>query len=532
MYHVMLVDDEPIVKVALRTMIPWDELGFPICGTASDGLEALSLVDKLAPDIIITDLKMPKMDGLELIKELIDRGYLGKIIVASNFGEYELVRQALVLGAVDYLLKISIKKDNLIEQLHKTALLLQRERLTIEEQKTRDKLIQSNLKSVKNAILKDFFTDPSYEESRLYEHEHLILHNRNAPCYLLYVTFDHAAASESRRQQPVSAMFIENIILDALAKVDGAETVQVEKSCLLVLIPKQQLQEHAIRYRGFIDKIVSLLQMYVSIIPSIVYTSEVQGYSEAKRAFVACRNAVQVNFYAHQSVLSLDTVSLQNSMEGFQAAELSSRIIAACENQDMAEATQQLTLLVQQAGVKSVHPDAVKRFIVKCLDYISISSQRLVWMDDDRAESGKASILHAKNAKELIERTLDTLQSFGYRYGGGPEVLYKKEVQLAIAYIRNHYQDKITLEMISDHVNLSENYLCRVFKEQVGTSIVSYLNKLRMDKAAELIVTGSSYMKEVASSVGISDQFYFNRLFKKYFGVNPTEYKVRTPSRL
>lgn len=109
MYNVMLVDDEPIVKVALRTMIPWEELGYMICATASDGVEALTLVDKFNPHIIITDLKMPNMDGLQLIKELNNRGFAGKILVASNHGEYELVREALVLGAVDYMLKISMK---------------------------------------------------------------------------------------------------------------------------------------------------------------------------------------------------------------------------------------------------------------------------------------------------------------------------------------------------------------------------------------------------------------------------------------
>ena len=96
-----------------------------------------------------------------------------------------------------------------------------------------------------------------------------------------------------------------------------------------------------------------------------------------------------------------------------------------------------------------------------------------------------------------------------------------------IQYIESHYQDKITLEMIADHVNFSENYLCRVFKEQVGTSLITYINHVRMDKAAALIMQGSTYMKEVASLVGISDQFYFNRLFKKQFGISPSEYKSR-----
>ena len=125
MYSILIIDDEPIVKIALRSILPWEEHGFSICGTASNGLEAMSLIEKHQPDVIITDLKMPEMDGLELIRTLKEKNYPGEILVLSNYEDFDSVRSALLLGAADYLLKVKISPDTLLACLNKTTEKLQ-----------------------------------------------------------------------------------------------------------------------------------------------------------------------------------------------------------------------------------------------------------------------------------------------------------------------------------------------------------------------------------------------------------------------
>lgn len=102
---------------------------------------------------------------------------------------------------------------------------------------------------------------------------------------------------------------------------------------------------------------------------------------------------------------------------------------------------------------------------------------------------------------------------------------HNRDVKQTIDYINANYQKKLTLSLIAKQVNLSENYLSRIFKEEVGQSIIHYINTVKMEKAAELILKGNPYVKEISTQIGIHDQFYFTRLFKKHFGVNPSEYK-------
>ena len=119
MYQVLIVDDEPIVKIALQSMLNWEELGFHICTTASNGKEALEAAERFEPDLIICDLKMPVLDGIGLIRTAKEKGMDCEFLVISNYEDFNFVRTALVLGAFDYILKVSISPEDLTEQLKK-----------------------------------------------------------------------------------------------------------------------------------------------------------------------------------------------------------------------------------------------------------------------------------------------------------------------------------------------------------------------------------------------------------------------------
>ncbi|GGH10834.1 response regulator transcription factor [Paenibacillus segetis] len=531
MYNVLLVDDEPIVKVALRTMISWEELGFSICATASDGVEALAFVDKFNPHIIITDLKMPNMDGLQLIKELNNRGYTGKILVASNHGEYELVREALVLGAVDYMLKISMKTDDLIRQLEKSVKLIEEEQQSQQLQETQTQQMKNNLKSVKNAILKDYFHDPDYDLKQLEQQDSITLHFSETSCYLFYITFEHSKVQSNQQRNQISASFIENIILDILKAIDDLEIIQLESKGLLLLISCDTLQYHQIVIMDFIKRIIHLIEMYISITPTIIYSDKVTGYGEAKRAFWKCKDAMQIQFYKNKTIIHPDDIRFIDTLDFVDVHDFSVQLIQNWKRSGIEAAHQIIEQLLETCKSKQINPYEVKKFIINCIHYIPLCDPNMITGDPKLLKAYIEDIEACKQIGELLSIMMLVFQSFSHKKQ--PIVsTQNRDIKHAIDYINSHYQHKMTLAMIANHVNLSENYLSRIFKEEVGQSIIHYINTVKMEKAAELILEDNTYVKEIAAQIGIHDQFYFTRLFKKHFGVNPSEYKEHVRSKV
>ncbi|WP_342479429.1 response regulator [Paenibacillus sp. FSL F4-0097] len=531
MYNVMLVDDEPIVKVALRTMIPWEELGYMICATASDGVEALTLVDKFNPHIIITDLKMPNMDGLQLIKELNNRGFAGKILVASNHGEYELVREALVLGAVDYMLKISMKTGDLIHLLEKSTKLIQEQLQSRQQQETQTQLLQHNLKSVKNALLKDYFTDPYYDVRQLDQHEAITFAFSESSCYLFYITFEQNNATHNERQNHISVSFIENIILDILETVDQLEIIQLESNGLLLLISCDTLDDHQIIRTDFIQRVIRLIKMYISITPTIVFSDPVRGYAEAKRTLERCKESLLIQFYNEITIIDPKDVHLKDTLDFEDVHDFSTQLIQNWKLSGVEAVTQATQQFLDICKSKQINPAETKKFIVNCLHYLPLCDAHLIVEDPKLLKNYIENIASSKRTTDVLSIMELVFQLFSHQK---QQIVttHNRDVKQAIDYINTHYQKKLTLSLIAKHVNLSENYLSRIFKEEVGQSIIHYINTVKMEKAADLILKGNPYIKEISTQIGIHDQFYFTRLFKKHFGVYPSEYKNHVQATL
>lgn len=354
MYSILIVDDEPIVKIALRSILPWEEHGFSICGTASNGLEALPLIEQHHPDVIITDLKMPGMDGLELIRTLKEKNCPGEILVLSNYEDFDSVRSALLLGAADYLLKIKIQPDTLLACLNKTV------------EKLKDK-VPRNWETEKkdqeediSKLLLEFFQKDVKLSDFMGQHAKTRLAFMEASCAVCYVTFEKFLSNDAFS---ISGSLLRDMILDAVQGVLQPYILVLNDYSALVVFSQTELSDSEIKVEQLVKKLYNRFTMYQSFAPDMPY-------------------------------------------------------------------------------------------------------------------------------QEMLE----------------------------------NYMYRLTLSSISANVNLSSSYLCRIFKSEVGTSITNYLNNLRIRKAATLIKENTMSMKEISSMVGIDDQLYFSRLFKKCMGISPSEY--------
>lgn len=386
MYRILIIDDEPIVKIALRSILPWEEHGFSICGTASNGQEALSLIEKQQPDIIITDLKMPQMDGLELIRILKEQKYPSEILVLSNYEDFDSVRNALTLGAADYLLKIKIQPDTLLACLNKT----------IEKMKERNQTApienRAETAPISENLLHFFETDESLEN---FLQTYPDCSFMKEACSICYITFEKFL---SNKAFSISKTLIRDMILDAVQGILQPFILLPNDYSALLLLSQTELSSNNIVLEQLLKKLYNRFTLYQTFAPAMPYKENLSDYEEARIA---------------------------------------------------------------------------------------------------------------------------------YRLFSSAEGCYKTDITKTLEYIDENYMHHLTLSSIASHVNLSPSYLCRIFKAEVGTSITNYLNNLRIRQAASMIREKNIPMKEISTLVGIDDQLYFSRLFKKNMGMSPTEYGKR-----
>ena len=521
MYQVLIVDDEPIVKIALQSMLNWEELGFHICTTASNEKEALEAAERFEPDLIICDLKMPVLDGIGLIHTAKEKGMDCEFLVISNYEDFNFVRTALVLGAFDYILKVSISPEDLTEQLKKIRSKLDGRQSV----KTNSFKTASISRQQKHGAWRDFFIHPSYTSKELFQTTGLSF--QPADCTdtlsICQISFDWYI----QRSELPSSDLIRSTLKNALEQIQSRIIIFLDDTNILLLVPDSQLNLHQNTISGLCARISQLFGYYMSLAPSILYQSGLASLEDARRAYHDFQPILKLNFYGPLGIVN--AVSVKAAVPpAIPYKKLSSQIQEYTGEDQIHFAFQEITTFLNQCRNRQISPEDAIQYCIRLLDNLeyhipggtSPIHEQLADLADSMRKAQRIEDLLRDIAAALplifSPKTQEDVKNSGFSL----------EVSQAISYIEKHYDSKISLASIADYVGLSSSYLCRVFKEETGLNINTYINNLRMSKAVVLLGNKNSYIKEVAVSVGFDDQLYFSRLFKKYYGVTPSQYRA------
>ncbi|MEN6314374.1 MAG: response regulator [Clostridiaceae bacterium] len=530
MLKILVVDDENLVRVALRSIIDWEQHGFDFIGTASDGYEAIAMVEKFHPDIVITDLKMPNMDGLQLIKKLKESNYAGKIVVLSNYGELDLVKQALMLGAAEYILKVTIIADDFIAMLNNIGGALASEK----EMKIRKLIETIQLKQSITIMKNDFFKYLLNDEND-FEYQYIArqIEEAGLPAVLpksimLYVFIDNyeeALGSAEFDDRKMLSTSMQKIISEYLSPINDIQIVGIDHKRLAVIIPLQGFKLIKNTPEKSAKKIHDLLKLYLNIEVSIVVSTEFEGYYGAKSMYSKCIKAIGFKFYSgNGSIIAIFPQVTDNKLFSEYENELR-KIWPLFEEKNISEAAESIKTIVSYASKACIEPILLKKDVIRLVEIIERKIYNSSLMKGHIFESNKEHISNAETADQFIELVSELLKSIFALLKTEYKANYRDEIRSIIQFINNNYSKKITINMISKYANLNESYICRLFKNETGKSIMSYINEVRMDKAAALIKGKDMPIKNIACQVGIDDQFYFNKVFRKYFGVSPTDFR-------
>lgn len=464
MYKLLFVDDEPLSTIAFQSAFNEAKSLFTLAATATNGAEALDIVSKQDIAAVITDLKMPVLDGLGLIKELKQRNFAGPILVLSNYSDFDYVRSALTLGAYDYLLKINMNADNLNEQLDKMAKLLSEQKRNYSTEKSNSVSIDNQNKHNDISRYIESLNDAANNNEKS-------LSNELANLIKFPVKLFTVSLQKNDQQTGATLSTISDLLNEILGDVDKL-LFRSKNGELTVLVSCHSLEQTASTIDKKLARIKRQMATYFPNTPLVIHYEQ-PFYLIQANLFQEIRTARVTN----------NPAEIQNAVEDFWHASESLHI----------------------------SPQKIYETIFLLFEHLGIEKSK---------QNIEALPTFAALKDYLIKFLLDQLKLQQITNSH-----FRKEIQSAIVYVNEHFHEKITLDMVAEHVKLNREYFSRLFSKETGTSLFQYINELRMKQAAQLIKNNRQmYIKEVANSVGFDDQFFFSRKFKEYFGQTPSEY--------
>lgn len=539
MIKVFLVEDEIIIREAIHKMIPWAEYGFELIGEAKDGEMALPLIKKSKPDVLITDIKMPFMDGLTLSRLVKKDLPNTKIIIISGYDDFDYARQAIALGIEQYLLK-PISKDEFLEVLEGIRSKYEKEN----EQKLYYQKFENEIKAYEKNAQRDFFellVSEDVDLQKIYEQADRLQIDIMAQCYNL-VLFDIGAKSD---YQNVGDRY-SNDAADVQNKID--EFFINNRSYQLF---RNQQFNYAVLIKGDENEIG---QVTAECIEFLKTTFEQNGTLEW---FVCAGKSVER--------LSLMSECYKEAMKSFAYRYLGYRYVFSYENIEKTEKDEDMNL--QNIDMNAVKQEIIYNFLFNALDeevdsfvknylqmiggeamrskmfqqYILLNlhfcltsfAEKLGYDKTEIDDSLKFIVDERIKSTEDLEKIIGSILRKGIRLREERSKGRNQSViRTALQYMEENFtDDSLTLNRVAGVANVSANHFSALFSQEMGQTFIEYLTQLRMSRAKEQLRCTDMRSGEIALEVGYKDPHYFSFLFKKTQGCTPSEYRNQTRSQ-
>nr|WP_319776981.1 response regulator [uncultured Sphaerochaeta sp.] len=494
---ILIVDDDTILKTTIRDFLEGGEGDFILSGSVSNGREALDFLEKTPVDIIITDLVMPVMAGLELIRNLKEGNFRGIILVLSNYSDFALVREALLLGAADYLLKTDLNREDLLKRLRDLSRNLNEEAdksLYLEEV---DRKFQRNL-------LRDFLETPAFSCSDFREEARGIDDQFSRGVVLCHLSCRSGTASKVPPMEKLAGM-----IRTVYESVPDLVLIRTGENRLIWFPPPPKDG----RSPGLLlSRIRRQAKIYFSLETLIIHSVPMTDLQEIRTAYGSIREKGTLLFYGEGGMFTSEELVLSSLPPDWSAKDYA---IALGQEGERAEERlrEEIEWRIDYAARERISPAQLIAFFSSTLEYLGF------------VEKAKTDTLPFPESREelllMFEREALRLLS------GDKERLFSvksREIQRVLKYINDNYRSRISLEELALIANLNKSYLCRLFKGETGSSVVDYITDLRINRALALMEEGQTYIKGIAEAVGFEDQFYFARVFKRRTGTSSSEY--------
>ena len=542
MLKIFLAEDEVVVRETIKRMIPWEELGFELVGEAADGEMALPLLIRQQPDLLITDIKMPFMDGLTLAR-LAKKEIPGlKVVILSGYDDFNYAKQAIGIGVEDYLLK-PITKNALIERLSEIRSRYEHEKT----QKEYYEKFQREMQAYEKNSSRDFFealVGGSMDMMEVYKRAEKLGLDIVAEAYNVLIFTMNCDEDFSGQRDEYSSWEAESLeLLESFFA--GHSSAMLFRSNIFsygVLLKGQReaIEENT---RACVDEIRKILsrqdgrrEWFLAVGQSVERLSQIQkSYHTASRAF-SQRYLYDENILYYDEMETMEHPGGQAETEDnaylqkVDVNALNPAILQKFLSNGLQEETENFVKDYFYAiGQEPMESLVFRNYVILNVRFSVISFIKGLGCDTNEmesadteevlAESGKNMESAIAYAKKMISQAIEIRdQNSGNKN--------RSNLKTAVDFIDSHYMDEeISLNTVANVANVSSNHFSALFSQNMGQTFIEYLTTLRMNKAKELLRCTGMRSSEIAGEIGYKDAHYFSYLFKKTQGMTPSDYR-------
>lgn len=530
MYNIMIVDDEPVIKQGLLFFVNWEALDCKVVCDAQNGIDAIKKLASHPVDIVLTDIKMPGMGGLELSKYIHENHPSIKVIILTAFADFSYAQTAIQYNVVDFVIKTN-PTEKIPDAVSKAKALIAQEKEKEERLKLMEQRANIRLSEVCEKFFKDVFNgilvNENILQSKLTELE-IKIEN------YFVVLFDiHSISSNGSSISPEDYnKFIQSVnnLLSMAFKSYSHYTIAMDRNLMAAVISFNNYNIPLCTQKLLMtcNEILAMADNFMRFTISIGISQMQQSTPALPVAYQEAKDALKGGFYNDNHVSVYMPYTPPTSLSTNQPHYFAEKIVGSLQLGNPSEAAKSLENILEEyrSNTEPIENVKVSCMLIASYCYRLLASYKLFAPElaDNEPETYK-QIQSSRNIqnlmdilRQLIENIAQVMTSSDNKFS-----YLIKETQ---KYIRDNFCRNINLQSIADHIHVNSSYLSRLYKKETGESIVDAINTHRIDYAKKLLKDPANKVFEVACAVGIEDPAYFTHVFTKYAGMSPKEYKV------
>jgi len=534
MYTVMLVDDDYPVLEFLSQSIPWNKLGLKQHSACSNGMEALEKARVEPPDIIITDIGMPHMDGLDLIEELKQLNPRLSCMILSCMDDFAYAQRAMRLKVNDYVLKETMEEEQISQLLLKLKEELEEDDRRDSELEAWKSLTVTHAVALRQQLLQRMITSGQSKPMEWeQEAERLGIHF-DGQSYLPVLFFlSRLGLSEDRvlQEQQLFKLF-EEAAEEVLNAFPGAVMLPNNMKELIVLLPFKRMLNVDMRGQSepYLVRMQAKLANQSALPVTIMYGAAAAEASELGKSLGRLIGLKQDRFYLHEGGIYMQSaVERAASNEDIYAAyHLATQQISNAfleEDEELLELT--IRQWMEYIRLVQHSPELVKELTLK----IMYDNQARFLSMEHYQSKFSLEVLHRMLSEiDTLDELMEWMQKFFKDRLPLVSLIYQQsrrsEIMRAQQYVNKNIGKKISLEEVADMLHINSSYFSRLFKKETGHNFIQYVTLAKMERAKELLAKTNISVEDVAERLGYDNKSYFTKLFKKYTGDTPGRYRV------